>query len=290
MIKHYLKVSFRNLWKYKSFSVINIGGLAIGMAACLLILQYVSFKLSYDQFHKKADNIYRVVNDRYQQGKLIQHGTITYSGVGRAMNDDFEEVIRNTRVARSGEAIITYNAKRFSEPDLFFADSNFLSIFDFPLVAGNRQTVLIRPNTVLVTEKLIDKIFEHEGEDYNQFIGKAIKLWTDSMPYEIEGVLKNVPENSHLQFQMLISYRTLVNAWKEADHDFTQSDFWHYVQLKKKAPIIKRSMHKWRDSVKNISMETKFPAAMRNFIYNHFQRPTCIQILNTRSEEPAVPR
>ena len=235
MIKHYLKVSFRNLWKYKSFSVINIGGLAIGMAACLLILQYVSFKLSYDQFHKKADNIYRVVNDRYQQGKLIQHGTITYSGVGRAMNDDFEEVIRNTRVAPSGEAIITYNAKRFSEPDLFFADSNFLSIFDFPLVAGNRQTVLIRPNTVLVTEKLIDKIFEHEGEDYNQFIGKAIKLWTDSMPYEIEGVLKNVPENSHLQFQMLISYRTLVNAWKEADHDFTQSDFWHYVQLKKGA-------------------------------------------------------
>ena len=76
---------------------------------------------------------------------------------------------------------------------------------------------------------------QHEGEDYNQFIGKAIKLWTDSMPYEIEGVLKNVPENSHLQFQMLISYRTLVNAWKEADHDFTQSDFWHYVQLKKGA-------------------------------------------------------
>jgi putative ABC transport system permease protein len=233
MIKHYLKISFRNLWKYKSFSAINIAGLAIGMAACLLILQYVSFRLSYDQFHKKAGNIYRVVNDRYQQGKLIQHGTITYSGVGRAMNDDFEEVIQNTRVAPSGEAIITYNNKRFSEPELFFADSNFLSIFDFPLVAGDRRSVLIRPNTVLLTEKLIDKIFEHEGKDYDQFIGKAVKLWTDSMPYQIEGVLKNVPENSHLQFQMLISYRTLINAWKEADHDFTQSDFWHYVQLKK---------------------------------------------------------
>ena len=72
------------------------------MAACLLILQYVSFKLSFDQFHKNTSNIYRVVNDRYQQGKLIQHGTITYSGVGRAMNDDFEEVIQNTRVAPSG--------------------------------------------------------------------------------------------------------------------------------------------------------------------------------------------
>ncbi|HJS54829.1 MAG TPA: ABC transporter permease, partial [Chitinophagaceae bacterium] len=233
MVKHYLKISFRNLWKYKSFSMINIAGLAIGMAACLLILQYVSFKLSFDQFHSKADNIYRVVNDRYQQGKLIQHGTITYSGVGRAMNEDFEEVIENTRVVPSGEAIITYNNKRIAEPDLFFADSNFLGVFDFPLVAGDRHSVLIQPNTVLLSEKLIDKIFEHEGNDYHQFIGKAVTLWRDSMPYKIEGVLKNVPENSHLQFQMLISYRTLINRWKEAEHDFTQSDFWHYVQLKR---------------------------------------------------------
>src|SRR5215203_613236 len=233
MIKHYLKISFRNLWKYKSFAAINIAGLAIGMATCLLILQYVSFKLSFDQFHKKAHNIYRVVNDRYQQGKLIQHGTITYSGVGRAMNNDFEEVIQNTRVAPSGEAIITYNDKKIAEPDLLFADSNFLSVFDFPLVAGDRQSVLIRPNTVLLSEKLIDKIFDHEGADYDQFVGKAITLWTDSMPYRIEGVLKNIPENSHLQFQMLISYRTLINRWKEAEHDFTQSDFWHYVHLKR---------------------------------------------------------
>ena len=233
MFKNYLKITFRNLWKHKSFSAINILGLAIGMAACLLILQYVSFKLSFDQFHKNTSNIYRVVNDRYQQGKLIQHGTITYSGIGRAMNDDFDEVIQNTRVAPSGEAIIDYNNKKIAEPYLFYADSNFLSVFDYPLVAGNKKTVLIRPNTVLLSEKLIDKIFDHEGKDYDQFIGKAIKLWTDSMPYKIEGVLKNVPENSHLQFDMLISYRTLINAWKEADHDFTQSDFWHYVQLKR---------------------------------------------------------
>jgi putative ABC transport system permease protein len=232
MIKHYLKISFRNLWKYKSFSAINILGLAIGMAACLLILQYVSFKLSFDQFHKKADNIYRVVNDRYQQGKLIQHGTITYSGIGRAMNNDFDEVIQNTVVEPSGEAIITYKDKKIAEPDLFFADSNFLSVFDFPLVAGDKNTVLIRPSTVLLSEKLIEKIFDYKGKDYNQFLGKAITLWTDSMPYKIEGVLKNVPENSHLQFQMLISYRTLINNWKEAEYDFTQSDFWHYVQLK----------------------------------------------------------
>ena len=71
-------------------------------------------------------------------------------------------------------------------------------MFDFPLVAGDKQSVLIRPNTVLLSEKLIDKIFDHEGKDYDQFVGKAITLWTDSMPYKIEGVLKNIPENSHL--------------------------------------------------------------------------------------------
>ena len=130
MIRHYLKISFRNLWKYKSFSAINIAGLAIGMAACLLILQYVSFKLSFDQFHKYARNIYRVVNDRYQQGKLIQHGTITYSGVSKAMNDDYDEVVQHARIAPSGEVILTYNDKKIAEDQVIYADSNFLAMFD----------------------------------------------------------------------------------------------------------------------------------------------------------------
>src|SRR6188768_3885762 len=98
MFKNYLKIAFRNLWKYKSFSAINIIGLAIGIAMCLLILQYVSFELSFDQFNKNADDIYRVSNDRYQNGKLIQHGTITYSGISPAMQADYPEVINYTRV------------------------------------------------------------------------------------------------------------------------------------------------------------------------------------------------
>ncbi len=98
MIKNYFTIAFRNLWKYKSFSAINIAGLAIGIAACLLILQYVSFELSFDQFNKNADDIYRVVNDRYQNGKLIQHGTITYSGISKAMHKDYPEVVNYSRV------------------------------------------------------------------------------------------------------------------------------------------------------------------------------------------------
>src|SRR5882724_9408042 len=109
MFRNFIKTAFRNLRKNKTFSLINIAGLSVGMAACLLILQYVSFELSYDQFNTNAPDIYRVYNDRYQKGKLIQHGTITYSAVGKAMQDDFPEVLNHARVEPFGKNIITYN-------------------------------------------------------------------------------------------------------------------------------------------------------------------------------------
>src|SRR6516225_1915355 len=135
MLKNYLLVAFRNLSKNKAFSFINIAGLAIGMAACLLILQYVSFELSYDQFNKNADDIYRVYNDRYQNGKLVQHGTITYSAIGKAMQDDFPEVVNHTRVEPFSQEIITYKDKKIGDLQLLAADNSFLSTFSYPVIA-----------------------------------------------------------------------------------------------------------------------------------------------------------
>src|SRR5580698_4168013 len=112
MLKSYLISAWRNIRKNKVFSFINIIGLSIGMAACLLILQYVNFELSYDQFNKNAGDLYRVYNDRYQNGKLIQHGTITYSGIGKAMQDDYPEVIAHARVFPMGQPLITYQDKK----------------------------------------------------------------------------------------------------------------------------------------------------------------------------------
>jgi putative ABC transport system permease protein len=233
MIKNYLKVALRNLWKYKVFSAINIFGLAIGMATCLLILQYVSFKLSFDQFNKNAGDIYRVVNDRYANGNLIQHGTITYSGVGKALNDDYEEVILNTRVEPSGEKIISYKEKKLAEPDVLYVENSFFSMFSYPLVAGDRRTALNESYTVMLSEDLARKIFDYKGNDFSRFIGEGLKLQTDSMPYKIQAIFKDLPENSHLTFNLLISYQTLISSgWKAADYDFKDSDFWHYVQLK----------------------------------------------------------
>src|SRR5262249_19279703 len=154
MFRNYFKTAWRNLIKNKTFSLINIAGLSIGMAACLLILQYVSFELSFDQFNKNADDIYRVYNDRYQNGKLVQHGTITYSGVGPAMQADFPEVVKYTRVVPFGKAIITYNNKKIGEQDVLAADNAFLSVFSYPLLAGNAATALKEPNTVILSETL----------------------------------------------------------------------------------------------------------------------------------------
>src|ERR1700743_2482532 len=123
MIRNYFKTAWRNLWKNKVFSLINVLGLSLGMAACLLILQYVNFELSYDHFNKNAPDLYRVVNDRYQNGKLIQHGTITYSGVGKAMKDDYPEVLNNARVIEFGDATVTYKNKKVAQNEEFCVDN-----------------------------------------------------------------------------------------------------------------------------------------------------------------------
>jgi putative ABC transport system permease protein len=236
MLKNYFTIAWRSLKKNKVFSFINIAGLAIGMAACLLIMQYVSFQLSYDQFNKNADDIYRVYNDRYQNGKLIQHGTITYSAIGKAMQDDFPEVINHARVVPWGQNIISLsNFKRIGEQEVLAVDNSFLSMFSYPMISGDVSTALKEPYTAILTESSAKKIFDVRDNKYTSLVGKTIIMGHDSLPYKITGIFKGVPENSHLQFDILVSYVTMLagkNPYKEADYDFTDSDFWHYIQLK----------------------------------------------------------
>ncbi|MGZ3811428.1 MAG: ABC transporter permease [Mucilaginibacter sp.] len=234
MIKNYIKTAWRNLWKNKVFSLINILGLSLGMGACLLILQYVNFQLSYDHFNKNADNLYRVVNDRYQNGKLIQHGTITYSAVGKAMKDDYPEVVNNARVLQFGETTITYKDKKIPKNPAYCVDNSLLSMFTFPAIAGDRKTALTEVNTAVISETLARKIFDIRGADFDPCVGRMVKMGTDTFPTKITAVIKDVPKNSIFQFDLLISYQTLIHSYgyKEADYDFHDSDFWHYIQLK----------------------------------------------------------
>jgi len=243
------------MMKNKTFSIINIAGLSIGMAACLLILQYVSFQLSYDQFNKNAGDLYRVSNDRYQNGKLIQHGTITYSGVSKAMQDDFPEVVNHTRIEPQGATTIIYKDKKIGEQEVMYADNSFFSMFSYPLIAGDKKNVLNEPHTAVISESAAKKIFDVQDNNFASVPGKLFIMGKDSVSFKVTAVCKDVPENSHLRFDILASYVTLYSAygWKEADYDFTDSDFWHYVQLKHGADYK--------------TLEAKFPA----FSQRHFQ-------------------
>lgn len=256
MLKSYLITAWRNIRKNKVFSAINVIGLAIGMAACLLILQYVNFELSYDQFNKNLPDLYRVYNDRYQNGKLIQHGTITYSGIGQAMQNDYPEVVNHARVEPWGPFIVSSDMKKIGNQGGIAVDNSFLSMFSYDMVAGDPQTALLQPHTVVITASAANRYFGTEENDLASAVGKVINIGTDTIPFKVTGVIKYVPENSHLSFDVLVSYVTMLsgpNPYKAADYDFQQSNFWHYIQL--------------RPGTDYKALEAKLPA----FSERHFQ-------------------
>jgi putative ABC transport system permease protein len=230
MFKNHLKIAWRNLWKNKTFSLINIAGLSIGVAACLLILQYVSFELSYDQFNKNAEDTYRLYNDRYQNGKLIQHTTKTYSAISKAMHNDYPEVINYTRVLKQGfNPILSYNTKKISGQNFIFVENSFLTMFSYPLLAGNAATALKEPETIVISETLSRKIFGINNH-LQSLIGKVILL-NNQVPLKLTGIFRDVPENSHLQFDLLGSWIE-TKSWVNAENEFTDPEFQHYIQLK----------------------------------------------------------
>lgn len=232
MLRNYFTIAFRNVAKNKAFSVINIFGLSIGLAAYLLIFQFVSFELSYDKFHDKFDRIYRVTNDRFQNGKLIQHGTITYPTIGPTMAKDFPEIEAYTRLMPGGELTVRIDDNRFRGDYGHYADEHFLSIFSFDLLAGDRASALKDPYSIVLTERLAKKYFGAEDSDYSKLIGRVLYRGTDPQPFKVTAICENVPRNSHIDFSALVSYSTLIRPDNQgADNSWTWSDFRHYLLL-----------------------------------------------------------
>ncbi|WP_421828701.1 ABC transporter permease [Larkinella sp.] len=233
MIRNYLKIAFRNLLKNKVFSLVNLTGLVVGITACLMILQYVSFELSFDQFHTDIDRIYRVTNDRFQQGKRIQHGTITYPTIGKTMAQDYQEVDAYTTMVNGGTVKIRREKSIFQEEQLFYVDDHFLTFFNFPLLAGDAKTALKAPNSMVLTESNAKRIFGVEPKEYARLIGQSLYVDLDTEPFRITGIMKDIPATSHLQFNTLISYETLVRTWGDwVKTSWDGSDMWHYLKLK----------------------------------------------------------
>ncbi len=204
MLRNYLTVAFRNLLRHKAFSAINILGLAIGIAACLLILQYVRFELSYDNFHSKADRIYRVQQDRYDKGKLSTQWAAGAYAVGNSFKDAFGEVEDYAKLVKRRPMIAGYGAEKFKVEKLFFATQSFFHVFDYPLVAGDVRTALKEPFTVTLSQSTAKKLFKN-----GEALGKTIRL-DDRFDCKITGIFKDFPDNTHLKSDMFISYATFV--------------------------------------------------------------------------------
>ncbi len=232
MLQNYLKIAFRNLLRNKTFSLINLLGLTLGMTACLLINQYVQFELSYDQFHQHADRIFRVRNDRYKHGQAVQQGAVTYPAVSLALKRDFPEVEGFVRLAPwiADHTVFKHQGSVFREKKLLFADKDFFTVFSFPLLQGDRATVLAAPMTVVLSESKAQQYFGKKNP-----VGQTI-IFEANKPFTVTGVFKDFPPNSHLQADILASYASLV-AWMEDYGDsFTFSEeVYAYVLLKEGA-------------------------------------------------------
>ncbi|HEY5748893.1 MAG TPA: ABC transporter permease [Chryseolinea sp.] len=231
MWANYLKTTVRNQLRNKAFSAINISGLVVGLTACLFIYQFVSFELSYDRFHSKGDQIYRVIDDVDHQGKQIQHGTMTYPAVGAMMAKDYEEIALHTRVlVPFGESIVKANDQVYLGDKCLFVDEHFLSVFDFPLVAG-QPSVLQEKYTAMLSESMARKYFGQA--DAQSVIGKEFFWSTEPTPYTVKAIYKDVPENSHLQFDVLISYASLYHPDDRSfDESLTEKPYVrHYLLL-----------------------------------------------------------
>lgn len=230
MIKNYLTIALRSFLKHKTFTFLNVLGLSLGMVASLLILQYVKYERSYDAFHSKAADIYRVQYNQYQNGKLRFECAAAVPAVGPALKNNFGEVRRFTRLFPvSGIASYespTRGVVAFREEKMQIADSSVFEVFDIPLLKGDKVTSLAGPDKVVLSERAVKRYFADEDP-----MGKTIS-WDGNRKFEVTGVFENLPENSHIKFDFLFSYATLNReSENESETAWGWYDFNTYVLL-----------------------------------------------------------
>jgi putative ABC transport system permease protein len=213
MLKNYIVIAWRNLSKHKLYTTINIVGLAIGMAACVVITLFVFYERSFDRMHTK--NIYRLNEVQKWPGMLSpQKVALSMFPMGPTLKEDFPEVKNYTRVNWNDDYQMTFGEKRIYFKHTYFVDTSFLSIFDFPLVKGNRLQVLQKPNSAVLTESAAAKLF-----GYADPIGKTITHYAgDTASFTVTGIIKDIPDNSQLQFDALFSFNSIykpdwMNNW-----------------------------------------------------------------------------
>jgi putative ABC transport system permease protein len=227
MFKNYMKIAVRNLLKHKAYSFINILGLAVGIAASVLIFLYVRDESSYDRFHAKADRIYRITADWSNKGDSRIHQLGTPSVLARTIRDKYPQAESVTQLCGPlGDIFLKYRDNNLKETDVYLAEPSFFEIFTFPLASGDSRTALKDPNTVVLSQALATKLFGKEDA-----LGKTVQIQVmgGEKPYLITGVAGNVPLNSHFRFELLVS---MTSYFKGNETGWTSNNFSTYLLLR----------------------------------------------------------
>jgi putative ABC transport system permease protein len=225
MFKNYFKIAFRNLWNNKGFSAINIIGLAIGLATCLLMLFYVNDELSYDQFNKKASRIYRVDGDIKFGGNHFVLA-VAPDPMGAVLKKDFPQVEQYVRFRGYGGLLVKKGAQNISEDKVIYVDSTLFDVFTLPMIQGDPKTALAEPNSVVITETTAKKYFNS-----TDVVGKSLVV-NDTTNFKITGVIKDVPSQSHFNFDFFVS---LSSNDESRQNNWVSNNFNTYIVLKKGA-------------------------------------------------------
>ncbi|GAB2592915.1 ABC transporter permease [Spirosoma areae] len=202
MLRNYFKIAWRNLVLHKAFTAINIIGLAVGLATCLLIVLFVVHELSYDRYHTKADRIFRMVMHGQIGGNEVNTATVGVPAAA-ALARDYSGIEATTRLYQEGTFIVKHAQERFKEEHVVFADSNFFEVFSIPLLNGNPKTVLAEPNTVVITETTAHTYFGEQDP-----VGQTLTMGTRGL-FRVTGVCQNIPTNTHFHVDLFLSMRSI---------------------------------------------------------------------------------
>ena len=233
MFKNYYKVSLRSILRSGVFSIINVSGLAIGIASCLLILIYVKNEASYDTFNEKYERTHRVLHYYGKTGEQVQNDTLPKSelqvwgnaAVAQAIGDYFPQVETVFRFTGNFDWLVEYNGQRFQEKNIVYGDSTLHKVFTWEWLSGNPETALTRPSTIVLSQKMAQKYFGDEDP-----VGQTLLLDSDER-YEVTGVYR-IPANSHFSFDACMSMTSFINRHPWMFDDWGYVDFYTYFTLK----------------------------------------------------------
>ncbi len=200
MFKNFFKVAIRNIVRQRTYAIINILGLSIGIACSILITLFIIYENSFDKFHSNADRIVRVwLDGQLADSKLSS--AYTAIPTGPAFLEEIPEVVNYTRLDNWNNVLIRRGDRTFLENDFYWADSGFFEIFSFPLISGNPSSVLKEPRSMVISEKMAEKYF---GEE--EAMGQVLSVFGDSTSYTITGVMEDIPDNSHFFCDFVVDY------------------------------------------------------------------------------------